>query len=78
MNGKTANHPSGKPTADALAEMIIETVLNQWPETAVVFHQYNMACVGCAVANFYTIADAADVYGLPQEPFVEELLSVIK
>lgn len=65
------------PTQAALAEMIIEDVLTRWPETAVVFHRHKMACPGCAVAGFYTIADAADIYNLPQAEFLAELRTVI-
>jgi len=36
-----------------------------------------MACIGCDVANFYTVADAASVYQLPVKEFVSELESVI-
>ena len=58
-------------------EMTITEVLTRWPETAQVFHEYNMACVGCVVAPFYTIADAADVYGLSPAEFAAELLTLI-
>jgi len=78
MNDRAQNLNSEMPTQDALATMIIEDVLRQWPQTAVIFQQHNMACVGCAVANFYSIADAADVYGLPQEQFLAELMAVIR
>lgn len=57
----------------AIAEMTIEDVLARWPETADVFNRHNMACVGCPVAPFYTVAEAAVVYKLPAEDFVREL-----
>lgn len=57
--------------------MVIEDVLTQWPETAVTFQRFNMACVGCAVASFYTIAEAASVYGMSAQQFVAELLETI-
>lgn len=60
-----------------LAEMIITDALGRWPETAAVFHKHNMSCVGCAVAPFFTIADAASVYRIPLEPFLEELEQAI-
>jgi len=61
----------------ALMELTIEDVLTRWPQTAVVFHQHNMACVGCAVASFYTITEAANVYSLSLEDFLSELIAVI-
>ena len=66
------------PTPEALGEMIITDVLERWPNTADVFHNHAMACVGCAVAPFYTINDAALVYRLPVDDFLAELLAVIQ
>ncbi|WP_157912781.1 DUF1858 domain-containing protein [Candidatus Promineifilum breve] len=66
------------PTPEALGEMIITDVLERWPNTADVFQNHAMACVGCAVAPFYTINDAALVYRLPVDDFLAELLAVIQ
>lgn len=66
-----------EPTGEMLGRMIITDVLENWPRTADVFHNHVMACVGCAVAPFYSINDAALVYCLPPEQFTEELLAVI-
>ncbi|MFZ0548393.1 MAG: DUF1858 domain-containing protein, partial [Candidatus Promineifilaceae bacterium] len=65
------------PTQAALAEMTIESVLTRWPQTAAAFQKHNMACIGCAVSSFYTITDAVNVYGLSQEHFLRELVSII-
>lgn len=65
-------------TAESLRGMIITDVLERWPATADVFHDYTMACVGCAVAPFYTIEDAAIVYGLSPEQFTTDLLRAIE
>lgn len=61
-----------------LGEMEISEVLARWPETARVFHEHEMACVGCVVAPFYTITDAANVYGIPPADFIAALAEVIK
>ena len=63
---------------EILAEMTIETLLRRWPETAVIFHNHNMACAGCAVAPFYTTTDAAQVYGLSPEELLTEIKAAIK
>ncbi len=60
-----------------IAEMTVEDVLTRWPETAEVFNRYNMACVGCPVAPFYTVAEAAEVYQLPPADFIAELEQAI-
>lgn len=60
-----------------LPNMVIEDVLNRWPETAVVFQRYHLACVGCVMAPFYKISDAINIYKLPAEQFITDLLEVI-
>lgn len=65
------------PTPEELESMIITDVLAHWPKTADVFHKNAMACVGCAVASFYTILDSALVYNLQPQGFIEQLLEVI-
>ncbi len=77
MNDQNDKTDNSLPTPADLAKMTIESVLTRWPQTAIVFYQHNMACVGCAVAGFYTIADAADIYSLPQEQFLSELVSAV-
>ncbi|MCA9942936.1 MAG: DUF1858 domain-containing protein [Ardenticatenaceae bacterium] len=64
--------------SEQIAEMIISDVLERWPETAVVFQKYNMACVGCVVAPFYDIEAAISIYGLARETFLAELAQVIR
>lgn len=61
-----------------LTELTIEAVLTRWPETAAVFHKHRMACVGCTVAPFYTVVDAASVYGMAPETFAAELVEAIQ
>lgn len=60
------------------ADMTITHVLERWPETAHVFHEHNMACVGCVVAPFYSVAEAASVYSLSPELFLAELQQKIE
>jgi hybrid cluster-associated redox disulfide protein len=56
-----------------IADTTISELLDKWPETAVAFQKYNMACVGCVVAPFYTVADAISIYSLDREQFLNEL-----
>ncbi len=60
-----------------IAEMTVEAVVTQWPQTADVFARRNMACVGCPVSHLYTVSEAADVYKLSPLEFVAELEEVI-
>lgn len=64
-------------TREKLAEMTIEDLLKMWPQTAKIFYQYRMACVGCVVSSFYTVKDAVDVYKLDAAQFLDELMKVI-
>ena len=59
--------------SNPISEMTVEDFLSRWPETAEVFSRHNMACVGCPVAPFYTVAEAAAVYNLSPAEFIEEL-----
>lgn len=45
------------------ADMTVEFVLENWPETASVFNQdLKTACVGCPIAPFDTLEDVARIY----------------
>jgi hybrid cluster-associated redox disulfide protein len=60
-----------------LADMMIHEVTTRWPATIAVFNKHRMACVGCTVAPFYTVADAAGIYNLSVPLFVAELKAAI-
>ena len=59
------------------AEMTVEEILNQWPDTAPVFMRHHMACVGCDLAGFETLAEAVSIYGLNLAVFLDELQHAI-
>jgi hybrid cluster-associated redox disulfide protein len=44
----------------------IEEVLRARPAAARVFMRRKMACVGCVMAPFETLRDAARIYGIPE------------
>ena len=62
---------------EQIANETVENLLNRWPETAEVFHRHGMACVGCAVAPFYSVADAINTYHISHAEFLNELLKKI-
>jgi hybrid cluster-associated redox disulfide protein len=51
----------------------VSEVLKRWPASATVFVRRCMACVGCAMAPFDTLADAAAEYGLTLDGLLREL-----
>ncbi|MFN8497895.1 MAG: DUF1858 domain-containing protein [Anaerolineae bacterium] len=60
-----------------MADMTVEEILNQWPATVPVFMQHRMACVGCDLAGFETLAEAVAIYGLDLTAFLAELSNAI-
>lgn len=69
--------PQATPSPAELREMTVSDLLKSWPQTIPVFNHHQMACPGCAVAPFYTVDDAAAVYGVDPEPFAAELLAAL-
>ena len=48
-------------------------MIRRWPETVGVFVARRMACVGCAMAPYVTIREAALSYGIDAEAFARDL-----
>jgi len=53
----------------------IAPFLGRHPAAARIFLAHRMACVGCSLAAFDTLADAAREYRLPLADFLAELES---
>jgi hybrid cluster-associated redox disulfide protein len=51
----------------------LEEVLAGRPPVVKLFLDRRMACPGCAMAPFETLADAVRNYGLPDEEFLAEV-----
>ena len=51
----------------------IEDVLNRYPELASLFVHHHMICVGCAIARFHSVREAAVMYHLDPDRFLGEL-----
>ncbi|MBT3602473.1 MAG: DUF1858 domain-containing protein [Candidatus Latescibacteria bacterium] len=47
--------------------------MDRWPETIVVFLNKKMGCVGCSMAPFETLSEAANIYGLCCTRFINDL-----
>lgn len=54
----------------------ISEVVERCPRSVSVFIRFRMACVGCAMAPFETLAEAAAAYGLNPNRLLRELHSV--
>jgi hybrid cluster-associated redox disulfide protein len=55
------------------ANLTVDEVLACWPQTIPVFLYHRMACVGCAMAPFETLAEVATIYKLDLDSFLREL-----
>lgn len=57
--------------------MAVADLLAQWPGTAAVFVRRRMACVGCTMAAFDTLAAVSEVYGFGLDAFIAELRDAV-
>lgn len=58
--------------------MSVADLLDKWPQAAPVFIRRRMACVGCSMAMFETLEDAARIYGVLPRVFINELQAAIE
>lgn len=54
-------------------DMTVDEVMRRWPATIRVFLHHGMLCVGCPIATFHTISDAAREHGLDETVLRKEL-----
>ncbi len=52
--------------------------MTRWPQSVPVFLSRRLDCVGCPMASFETLAEVIDVYDLPKDAFLNELLALIR
>jgi hybrid cluster-associated redox disulfide protein len=57
---------------------IVADVLRDWPETIPVFLKRRLACVGCELSVFDTVADVARIYNFDAGVFLEELQAALQ
>ena len=58
--------------------MTIKEVIDNYPETAMVFMKYNVGCIGCLAASFEKVKDIATVHGINIKALVKDLNQVLK
>lgn len=63
--------------ADTLEDMIVGEVIDRWPATISVFNRRTMACPGCVMAPFMTVAETAAAYGFEAADLAGELATAI-
>ena len=59
-------------------DMTIKEVIDNYPETAMVFMKYNVGCIGCLAASFEKVKDIATVHGIDIKVLVKDLNQALK
>jgi len=54
-------------------EMGIMEVVQQWPDTANIFMDFGMGCLGCAAAHFENIEQGASAHGIDVDALITAL-----
>ncbi len=54
-------------------ETTMAELLAGWPAARAVVGRRGMACIGCAMARFETIGEAATAYGFDADAFIDEV-----
>jgi len=55
----------------ASLDLPVADIMRRWPETVGVFVARHMACPGCPMAPFMTLAEAARAYGMEPAALLE-------
>ena len=55
------------------SDQTVGAVMRRWPGTIAVFLRHGMACVGCPMARFDTVAEVAAEYAVPLARLLGEL-----
>ncbi|MFN8475768.1 MAG: DUF1858 domain-containing protein [Anaerolineae bacterium] len=63
--------------ADSLARMTIENLLDAHPQVSAIFIRRRMACIGCALSSYCTLAYAAHVYDISLPSLIAECQAAI-
>ncbi len=56
----------------------VADLLDRYPQAIPIFIQHGMSCVGCSMAAFETLEDAARIYGIEFSQFLHEIEEILK
>lgn len=57
--------------------LTVAELLATWPQTSAVFVRRKMACPGCSMARFMSLAEAAAEYSIPAQELLDDLAAAI-
>lgn len=61
-------------TGKLSTQLTMADLLAGWPAAGHVLARRGMACVGCSMARFETVEEAADAYGFSAAELLDEIL----
>jgi hybrid cluster-associated redox disulfide protein len=59
------------------AEWSVDVLLTRYQQAAKIFVAHHMACVGCSISGFHTVAEVAALYRLDVSALLQELQCAI-
>jgi hybrid cluster-associated redox disulfide protein len=62
---------------EEFSDLCVGEIMQRWPTAIGVFIDLHMHCIGCPIATFHTLADAADEHGLSLEVLSGEVSAAI-
>jgi hybrid cluster-associated redox disulfide protein len=60
-----------------VANLTVAEVMDRWPKTIPIFLRHRMACVGCSIDSFETLAEVVEIYGIDPDHFIKDLQQII-
>ncbi len=67
-----------KITEKITKEMTLGEIIEKYPETAPLFMNYGLHCLGCTGALFETLAEAVKIHQIDLNKFLKDLNQAIK
>jgi hybrid cluster-associated redox disulfide protein len=55
------------------ADHLVQAIVQDYPQTVLIFAHHGLHCPGCYISPFHTIADSARAYDIPLEPLLRDL-----
>jgi hybrid cluster-associated redox disulfide protein len=52
---------------EEIDDLSLEVIMRRWPQTLEVFLDWRLHCIGCPIADFHRLADAAAEHGYALE-----------
>ena len=68
---------TGKPAAKVSPDASMDEILSSHPEAIAVMQRHRMLCVGCLLAPFHDIGDAAREHGIDADDLYSDIMTAI-